>query len=199
MKVRLTVPVETRPHHARANRAPSALLRVGQAGAAAAVLAVTVAACTGGGSPTTSVFTPSPQVTTSTRTGPASDGASKTPSPSTSSRASATDKPSATAKASTAATATSAPTHHPSAAPSAARTVTARPTVTVTRTQYYPVGAPQTGGGGTAGLQDVTLFGAGAAAILAGFGTLAYRRRLTRKRPAEAPTHPSNPTHTPVP
>jgi hypothetical protein len=71
--------------------------------------------------------------------------------------------------------------------------------VTVTRTQYYPVGAPQTGGGGTAGLQDVTLFGAGAAAILAGFGTLAYRRRLTRKRPAEAPTHPSNPTHTPVP
>ena len=32
----------------------------------------------------------------------------------------------------------------------------------------YPVGAPQTGGGGTAGLQDVTLFGFGGAAILAG-------------------------------
>jgi hypothetical protein len=37
---------------------------------------------------------------------------------------------------------------------------------------------PQTGGGGTAGLQDGTLFVIGGAAILAGFGALAYRRRL---------------------
>ena len=70
--------------------------------------------------------------------------------------------------------------------------------VTTTPTQYYPVGAPQTGGGGTAGLQDVTLFGAGGAAILAGFASLAYRRRLTRKRRAEADTGPSAPTRTTV-
>jgi hypothetical protein len=71
---------------------------------------------------------------------------------------------------------------------------------TTTPTRYYPVGAPQTGGGGTAGLQDVTLFGAGGAAILAGFASLAYRRRLTRKRRAEADTGtgPSAPTHTTV-
>ena len=73
-------------------------------------------------------------------------------------------------------------THHATAAP----------------TQYYPVGAPQTGGGGTAGLQDVTLFGAGGAAILAGFASLAYRRRLTRKRRAEADARPAAPTHTTV-
>ncbi len=74
-------------------------------------------------------------------------------------------------------------THHATTAPS----------------HYYPVGAPQTGGGGTAGLQDVTLFGAGGAAILAGFASLAYRRRLTRKRRAEDDTRPAAPTHTTVP
>jgi hypothetical protein len=60
---------------------------------------------------------------------------------------------------------------------------------------YYPVGAPQTGGGGTAGLQDVTLFGIGGAAILSGIASLAYRRRLTRKRRANNDTTPSTPTH----
>ena len=74
-------------------------------------------------------------------------------------------------------------THHATTAPS----------------HHYPVGAPQTGGGGTAGLQDVTLFGAGGAAILAGFASLAYRRRLTRKRRAEADSRPAAPTHTTVP
>jgi hypothetical protein len=43
-----------------------------------------------------------------------------------------------------------------------------------------PSGAPETGGGGTAGLQHVTVFGFGGAGILAGLGLLAYRRRLTR-------------------
>ena len=73
-------------------------------------------------------------------------------------------------------------THHPTATP----------------TRYYPVGAPQTGGGGTAGLQDITEFAFGGAAILAGFGSLAYRRRLTRKRRAEANARPSAPTRTTV-
>ena len=71
--------------------------------------------------------------------------------------------------------------------------------VTTAPSHYYPVGAPQTGGGGTAGLQDLTLFSAGGAAILAGFASLAYRRRLTRKRRAEADTRPAAPTHTPSP
>jgi hypothetical protein len=69
---------------------------------------------------------------------------------------------------------------------------------TTTPTRYYPVGSPQTGGGGTAGLQDVTLFGFGGAAILAGLSSLAYRRRLARKRRAQADTRPSAPTHTAV-
>ena len=45
-----------------------------------------------------------------------------------------------------------------------------------------PTAAPATGGGGTAGFQDALLFGLGAAAILAGAGSIAYRRRITRNR-----------------
>jgi hypothetical protein len=69
---------------------------------------------------------------------------------------------------------------------------------TTTPTHSFPVGPPQAGGGGTAGLQDVSLFGVGGAAILIGVASLAYRRRLTRKRRAEANTRPSAPTHTSV-
>jgi hypothetical protein len=47
---------------------------------------------------------------------------------------------------------------------------------------HAPSGAPQTGGGGTAGLQEGTLFGIGGLAIAAGLASLAYRRRLTRTR-----------------
>ena len=39
-----------------------------------------------------------------------------------------------------------------------------------------------TGGGGTAGLQDATLFIIGGAAIVAGAGGIAYRRRAARNR-----------------
>ena len=46
----------------------------------------------------------------------------------------------------------------------------------------FPSAAPVTGGGGTAGFQDALLLGFGVAALLAGAGSLAYRRRLTRKR-----------------
>ena len=58
-------------------------------------------------------------------------------------------------------------------------------TVTVpaaTATSFVPTAAPVTGGGGTAGLQDGLLFVLGAAAILAGAGSILYRRRFTRHR-----------------
>jgi hypothetical protein len=45
----------------------------------------------------------------------------------------------------------------------------------------YP-GAPQTGGGGTAGLQHGMLFIIGGLAIAAGLASLVLRRRLTRTR-----------------
>ena len=53
---------------------------------------------------------------------------------------------------------------------------------TPTPTTYYPTGAPQTGGGGTAGLQDGLVIGLGGAAVLAGLGSLTYSKRLTRRR-----------------
>jgi hypothetical protein len=59
---------------------------------------------------------------------------------------------------------------------------------TAAPTPLYPTAAPQTGGGGTAGLQDSLLFGIGGVAVFGGFGSLAYRRRLRRKfRPGRHP------------
>jgi hypothetical protein len=45
-----------------------------------------------------------------------------------------------------------------------------------------PTAAPATGGGGTAGLQDAWLLALGGVAVLAGAGSLAYRRRVMRNR-----------------
>ncbi|MGO9083160.1 MAG: hypothetical protein ACLQDY_29725 [Streptosporangiaceae bacterium] len=45
-----------------------------------------------------------------------------------------------------------------------------------------PTAAPQTGGGGTAGLQDAPLLGLGVAAMVAGAGGIAYRRKVLRNR-----------------
>jgi LPXTG-motif cell wall-anchored protein len=42
--------------------------------------------------------------------------------------------------------------------------------------------APATGGGGTAGTEDAPLFIIGGVAVLAGAGSLAYRRRAARNR-----------------
>ena len=71
----------------------------------------------------------------------------------------------------------------------ASATVTPIATVTETvtapatsYTSYVPTAAPVTGGGGTAGLQDGLLFLLGAAAILAGAGSIVYHRWLTRRR-----------------
>jgi hypothetical protein len=69
-------------------------------------------------------------------------------------------------------------TSKPTTAPASPTTQPA----THTQTPTVPAGAPETGGGGTAGLQDGLAIGLGLAAILAGLGSLAYRRRLTRRR-----------------
>ena len=71
------------------------------------------------------------------------------------------------------ASSTATPTHTVTPSPSAAPNRSASP---------FPSAAPATGGGGTAGFQDALLFGLGAAAILAGAGSIAYRRRLIRNR-----------------
>jgi hypothetical protein len=51
----------------------------------------------------------------------------------------------------------------------------------------FPTAAPETGGGGTAGLQDGMLLGLGGLAIASGLGTLAYRRRLRRSLRVQDP------------
>ena len=45
-----------------------------------------------------------------------------------------------------------------------------------------PTAPPATGGGGTAGFQDTLLFALGGAAVLAGAASIAYRRKVIRKR-----------------
>jgi cytoskeletal protein RodZ len=103
--------------------------------------------------------------------------------------------PGSTSASSTAsAPATSTPTTAPTTTPTTTvtSTATAAPTPTVTQTVVHtqtpsptpgnPNAAPATGGGGTAGFQDGLLFALGAAAIVLGAGTLAFRRMLTRGR-----------------
>ncbi|MBV9793363.1 MAG: hypothetical protein JO016_05420 [Actinobacteria bacterium] len=74
----------------------------------------------------------------------------------------------------------------PSPSPSPSLTPSPSPSPSLTEatlpvpatTSAAPIGAPSTGGGGTAGLQHLTLFGLGGLAILAGLASLIYRRRL---------------------
>jgi hypothetical protein len=65
----------------------------------------------------------------------------------------------------------STPSATASASPSASPGHSDSPVVTA---------APATGGGGTAGFRDGPLLGLGAAAIVAGAGSIAYRRRVMR-------------------
>jgi hypothetical protein len=94
---------------------------------------------------------------------PSASGAASTTTPG--------DQPSSTVTATATATATATVT------PSVTPTVTTRPPATPVVTA-----APDTGGGGTAGFQDAPLLGLGAAAIAAGAGSIAYRRRALRNR-----------------
>jgi hypothetical protein len=131
-------------------------------GALVLLALATVSACSGGSSSTPNVPSP-PTSVTSPGTAPASDG--NTPSSGTTT----SGTPGVTSS-------TPAPTQ---ATPTVTETVTAPATATTT---VIPNAAPVTGGGGTAGLQDGLLFALGAALILAGVGSIVYRRRLTKDR-----------------
>jgi hypothetical protein len=82
--------------------------------------------------------------------------------------------------------ASSPPVTPESGSPTATQTETPTPTPTQTPSpspSYSPIptAAPVTGGGGTAGFQDGLLLALGAAAIVAGVGSIAYRRRLKNR------------------
>src|SRR5580704_1605172 len=131
------------------------------------IVAATVSACTG--SPSSSVpaiFSPSTSSSSSgTATSNASAGTHAT-TPGTHATTPATHE-------------TTPATHATTPTPA---TTTVSPSPVPTTTYYYPTGAPATGGGGTAGLQDGLVFVLGGAAIAAGLGSLAYRRKFTRRR-----------------
>lgn len=128
-----------------------------------------VAACTGG--------TPSATPTSLSPGGSPTRTSSATPTPtaSPSVTATATETPSQSASAS----ASETPTPSPSPSPSPTHTHSPAPSPSASA---FPTAAPETGGGGTAGFQDTLLAGLGGAAILAGAGSIVYRRRVLRNR-----------------
>jgi hypothetical protein len=133
------------------------------------ILSVTLAACTGTSSSSVpAIFSPSGSSTaSSSASGTAGSGAS------------ASHSASAHASGSTTKATTSPNTSATTPSPA---TTTVSPSPAPTTTYYYPTGAPATGGGGTAGLQNGLVIVLGGAAIAAGLGSLAYRRKFTRRR-----------------
>jgi hypothetical protein len=95
---------------------------------------------------------------------------------------------SASTSASPSSTGSGTPTSPPpskTASPTPSHSPAPTPTPTPTPASHSarpPAGAPATGGGGTAGFQDPLLAGLGGAALLAGAGSLAYRRKVLRNR-----------------
>jgi hypothetical protein len=140
-----------------------------------APVALTACSSSSSSTPSPSVFTPSVSISgTASVTASVTASASAGNSGNTPSAGSGTTTPGTPGVTSTA-TAT--------ISPRATRTVTPTPVATVTETHSpVPVAAPVTGGGGTAGFQDALLLVAGLAAIVAGAGSIFYRRRLTRHR-----------------
>ena len=136
-------------------------------GALTLLVPAAVSACSSGSTSTPTVPTFTPTVSTSVTT---SEPASSTSTPADGS----------TTSPGTPGVTTSSPAPHTATA-TATATVTITPGATESASKI-PSAAPVTGGGGTAGLQDGMLFGVGAAAIVAGAGSIVYRRRLTRDR-----------------
>jgi hypothetical protein len=206
MKMRLTKPTA----------APGAWLIAGRSAAGAVLLAVTVSACTGGGSSVPSIFTPTPQTggQASSTTHPGSRAPSPAGGASSTKSAGASTSPTAHASSSGSAHASTSGSPHASASdsPHASASASSRPPATTVRptapssprathtahtsapvSPAYPTAAPETGGGGTAGLQDGLLFGTGGLAVFVGLGSLALRRRLTRKfRPKDTSPDPAD-------
>lgn len=167
MKVRIITP----------GTAASARLTAIQSATLAILASALICACTSSpGKTAPAIYTPP----ASTRTHASTTSAS----PATTARRSDKASSPATGRASATSTAKAPPTstERASASPRVT-TAPAHPSHTpVPADTRVPTGAPATGGGGTAGLQDGMLFGLGGAAMLAGLGSLAYRRRLTRNR-----------------
>jgi hypothetical protein len=137
------------------------------AGLAAVFACVALSACTSTGTPTGSVtvFPPSESGATATSTG-----------------SGATSSPTGTPTATPTGTPTATPTDTVTATPTDTVTISPSPSPSPTYSSPYPTAAPITGGGGTAGFQDTGIAVLGGAAIVAGFGSIAYRRRITRRR-----------------
>jgi hypothetical protein len=169
MKVRIITP----------GTAASARLTAIRSVTLAILASALICACTSSpGKTAPAIYTP--PTSTGTHTGAASAS-----SPTTARQSAKASSPASTGRASatSSAKATSRPTDRASASPPRATTAPAHPShPPVPADSRTPAGAPATGGGGTAGLQDGMLFGLGGAAMLAGIGSLAYRRRLTRNR-----------------
>jgi hypothetical protein len=135
----------------------SAMLTIIGCGAMTILVSASVSACTGRAGP---VSTGSSSFSPGESTSPTSPGSS-------SGSASPKSGSGSPAAASGGAGASS------SASPAQAAAPTTNPPPTV---------APAAGGGGTSGLQDPLLFVLGGAAVLAGAGSIAYRRKITRNR-----------------
>jgi|SRR5215468_2164259 len=135
-------------------RTTSARLAIIGYGTLTLLASVTVSACSGSSPPSAGAsFSPGGTI-------------SGSPSPGSTDTATASESPSASP--SDTSTAPASPSPSPSPSPQAV--------------SPFPAVAPATGGGGTAGLQHVLLFVLGGAALLAGAGSLAYRRRVVRNR-----------------
>jgi hypothetical protein len=141
----------------------SARLTILGCGTMTILASAAVSACSG--SPGVSAPSFSPGGTLSPRpSGSDGDTASTSPIPGTGTSASTSPSPE-----------TSSPTPTPTATPEKKADKDKTPSP-------IPTAAPATGGGGTAGLQDPLLLALGGMAVLAGAGSLAYRRRIIRNR-----------------
>ena len=138
-------------------------------GLSAILACVALSACTSGpaSTPPPSTFIPSAGAS-STATGTASGGSSPLTTTTTSTSTSASASPPPT-------------TFIPSPSPSASETPSPEPSASPSPSPV-PDAAPVTGGGGTAGFQDAGLAVLGGTAIVAGLGSIAYRRRITKHR-----------------